>query len=101
MHVLLSLTRRVPGAQLAAYERSWRRLHAAAGDAGAHAWRFRSAAASEPARFLEFLEWHSDRPDPPAAGPLQQALAELDGAWPGEGETWQEVVAEQYQEGAP
>ncbi len=101
MHVLLSVTRHVPAVHLPGYDGLWRRLRDAAADAGVHAWRFRSAGQSEPARFLEFLEWRADRPDPTGAGPLAQTLAELEAAWPGEGETWHEAIDEYYQEGAP
>ncbi len=52
-------------------------------------------------RFLEFLEWRADRPDPSATGPLHQAISELEAAWPGQGETWLEQTAEHHQEEAP
>ena len=101
MHVLLSITRPVPAGQLQVYELSWRRLRAAAGDVGVHAWRFRSAVVSEPTRYLEFLEWRADRDDPTATGPLREALAELGDTLPGEAETWHELAGEPSQERAP
>jgi len=101
MRVLLSITRRVPAGEQAAYEGAWRRLRQAAGDAGVHAWRFRAAAASEPTPYLEFLEWRADGSAPTASGSLAAALAELEDAFPGEGGMWHEVTGESLQEGGP
>ena len=101
MHVLLSVTRDVPATRLSAYAAAWRRLRDAAAQAGVHAWHFRSAAAAEAGRFLEFLEWHSAGGDPTVAGPLRAALAQLDAAFPGERDVWHEVPSESSAEGAP
>ncbi len=99
MHVLLSMTRQVAPPRQAEYSAAWRRVHAAALQAGVHAWRFRGADA--PARWLEFLEWRAGAADPCAGTSLGEALARLDAAFPGERSTWNEDSSESSEEGKP
>lgn len=58
---LISIRRSVASADRPAYDAAWARLHHAATERGAHAWRFASTAADSPDLFLEFLEFATDR----------------------------------------
>jgi hypothetical protein len=84
---LVSVRRVVLERDLDRYRTVWQELEQAVIAAGAHAWRFVSAA--DPSRFLEFIEFArgSDPRDLPAAA---HALAELERLASGSAEEWDE-----------
>ncbi len=70
---LLSTRRLVPEERQSQYDTAWLRLHAAATERGAHAWRFLSAERAD--LYIEFLEFGAEkdpRADPAVAGALRQ-----------------------------
>lgn len=56
---LISIRRSVSSGERTAYDEAWARLHQAATDSGAHAWRFGSAGTE--GLYLEFLEFSTER----------------------------------------
>lgn len=84
---LVSTRREIAGELLERYDLAWQALERTATEAGAHAWRFVSAA--DPTRFLEFLEFRKDE-DLRESPVIRRALADLERLAPGVSETWDE-----------
>jgi len=86
---LVSTRREVTSEDLATYDAAWAALEQRARDAGAHAWRFVSAA--YPVLYLEFLEFAADA-DPRGKGAVADALHAIDRIAPGSAEEWDETA---------
>lgn len=79
-------TRRVlSGGRRRQYDRAWADLRDAVAEAGAHAWRFRSAA--DPQLHIEYLEFGAGN-DPRSVPGIDERLRDLEDIAPGIMEEW-------------
>lgn len=85
---LVSIRRRVPAREAAAYAAAWSHARRAVEATGSHAWAFASTGdASERIEFLEF----ADGSDPRDESPVVSALDALEHAYGGTIHEWEEA----------
>lgn len=90
MRRLLSTRRHIPLDRLDEYLGGWEALRSAVAAAGGNAWMFRGAEHQD--QFIEFIEWRDEVGDPvPDGKEVRMALDNLDAAFGGHTDEWEEV----------